>query len=154
MSAPALNSLWAVRALLAIETGSEDQARDIASQVFQQMDVVFERPPAGYKSREQIWTIAADIDLSGLPVIEPDTARIRVNYVKRNLGSVTWRVARSDDRHETQEWPPGFWAQRAGSTTCSRIQPSALISACPDSGQIPQAEAARVAGGGIGAISN
>jgi hypothetical protein len=100
-----------VRALFAIEAADQSAARQIGNKVLRQMDVVLAGPPTARQSREQVWTIMAELDLSALPEIEPDNAHTRVSYVTRNLGSVTWRVNSSDDRREIHEWPPGFWAQ-------------------------------------------
>jgi hypothetical protein len=100
--------------MFAIEAADETEARDIGNKVLRQMDVVLAAPPNVHQFREQIWAITAEADSSALQVTEPDDAHTWVTYLKRNLGPVTWRVNRSDDRQETHEWPPGFWARQPG----------------------------------------
>jgi hypothetical protein len=103
---------WTVQAQFAIEAADEQEALAIGQAVFQQLDAPLTDPLHARQSRQKVWTITGELDLSGLPMIEPDTAHTRIAFLKRNLGEVTWRVARTDDLHEAQEWPPGFWAER------------------------------------------
>lgn len=108
------DAVWTAKAMFAIEAADDNEALAIGNIIIEQMDVVLIKPLTARQSRERIWTVGAELDLSGVPVFEPDNASTRCVYVKRNLGQVTWRVACTDDDHETQEWPPSFWAQRPG----------------------------------------
>jgi hypothetical protein len=104
---------WSVQVWVAVEADSERDAEPPGQQVLDELDVPVVGTPTVSYLRPGFWRVSADLDISGVPQFAPDDAGTRVRYVKRNLESVTWRINHTGDRHETDEWPPSFWAQTA-----------------------------------------
>jgi DNA-binding phage protein len=107
-------TVWTVTAMFAVEAADERAARAVLTGVLEEMDVATTSEVTVVQSGEAVWTVKVEVDLSGLPVIDPDDARTRITYVTRNVGGVTWRSTRTDERHVTYEWPPSFWVMSGG----------------------------------------
>jgi DNA-binding phage protein len=103
---------WPAWARFAIEADDEQQPRTIADGVLEQMTVVAAIGPGTAPLPDGLWTVTADVDLSGVQV-EPDDAMTRVHYMIRHLGEVTW-TSREHGRQATMSWPPDVWARRPG----------------------------------------
>lgn len=105
---------WSAGLMLAIDAGSEQEARAIAGSLLHQMDV-----PATIRDDrtgpvpEGLWTVTADVDLSDVTV-EPDNAENRVSYLARNLEGVTWVSRLARGRRAVREWPPDVWDRQPG----------------------------------------
>lgn len=106
---------WTTWVRFAIEAPGEREARTIAGAGLGKMEnVVVAGQPVAVPSRDGFWTVTANLDLSGLKVIEPDDARTRLAYVTGLIpDQVTW-LSRVSDRRGTFEWPPNFWDRRPG----------------------------------------
>jgi hypothetical protein len=98
--------------MFAIDAGSEQEARAIASTVLDQMDVAATiRDDRTGPVPEGLWTVTADVDLSGVAV-EPDTAENRLYYMGRNLEGVTWVSRPAGDSRTVHHWPPDVWGRQ------------------------------------------
>jgi hypothetical protein len=64
--AAASETRWSVCVRFAIDAGSEDEARAIASAVLDQVGLNVAGRPAAVCSDKGFWAVRADIDLSGL----------------------------------------------------------------------------------------
>ncbi len=105
---------WIAWVRLAIETASEQDALAITHDVFQRLGLVVAGEPGTAASGEGFWTVTANLDLSGLGVIEPDTAATRLSFVAGHFDAgVTW-TGRAAEREGTYHWPPDFWSRRPG----------------------------------------
>jgi DNA-binding phage protein len=103
---------WSAWARFAIEADGEQEARTIANGVLEQMKVAAAIGARTGPFPAGLWTVTADVDLSGVHV-EPDDAMTRVHYMIRHLGEVTW-TSREHGRQATMSWPPDIWARRPG----------------------------------------
>jgi hypothetical protein len=104
------DSGWTVTVRFAVDAADETEARSIVSGVLEKMEVLPSKRLVTAREGERTWTVEAELNLSGLEKIDPDDARSRLQYVTRNLGGLTWRVVRADERQGKFEWPPSFWA--------------------------------------------
>ena len=98
---------------LAIDAEDEQQARAIATEVFQTMDVAVagELNVTRSPSRQPFWNIVADLDLSAAGNVSPDDALTRFRYVIRNLPGVTFISPRGDDGPSMMyQWLPDEWS--------------------------------------------
>jgi hypothetical protein len=109
---PAGPPAWSAWARFAIEADDEREARTIADGVLEQMKVVAAVGPGTGPLPGGLWTVTADVDLSGVQV-EPDDAMTRVHYMIRHLGEVTW-TSRERGHQATMSWPPDVWSRRPG----------------------------------------
>ena len=107
---------WTLWMLFAIEAASEADARAIADGVLAQLGL----PLAGQPSsgplglRDAVWVVTADIDLTGLAAVDPDSAETRGRYVSGHFGEgVRWTV-RATQSQAKWEWPPDIWSRRPG----------------------------------------
>jgi len=101
---------WTVTARFAVDAADETEARAVVSGVLEKMEMAPSKDPVSASAGEKTWTVEAELDLSGLETVDPDDARSRLQYVTRNLGGLTWRVVRADERQGKFEWPPSVWA--------------------------------------------
>jgi hypothetical protein len=78
---------WTVKLRLAIDAEDEAEARVIAEEVIQAMDVAVasELQVTRSASRKPFWNIVTDLDLSAAGEVEPDDALTRFRYVIRKL---------------------------------------------------------------------
>jgi DNA-binding phage protein len=110
---PAAPLAWSARVNLAIEAGSEQEARAIAGGVLDQMGntAAIGELQAGLVP-EGLWTVTADVDLGGTN-FEPDNAETRLSYLVGELGGVTW-TSRISERTGRLDWPPDVWSRQPG----------------------------------------
>ncbi|MGI8446890.1 MAG: hypothetical protein ACR2MP_06860 [Streptosporangiaceae bacterium] len=101
---------WTVVIRFAIAVASEHEARTILADVLSHMDMTSDGQPVAERRGDGLWTMEAKLNLSEVPVFDPDDARTRLSYVARNLEGVTWRVVRADEDDALFEWPPSYWA--------------------------------------------
>ena len=103
---------WSVKLRLAIDADNVDEARAIAEEVWQKMEVTAGAGPEITRSagRAPHWNVITDLDLSGLESITPDDAVTRFRYVIRNLPKVVFTGGESDDRRSgLWQWLPDSW---------------------------------------------
>jgi hypothetical protein len=103
---------WTVKLRLAIDAEDEAEARLIAEEVIQAMDVAVASDLHVTRSagRRPFWNIVTDLDLSAAGDVTPDDALTRFRYVIRNLPGVTFMSPRSDDeRFGLYQWLPDEW---------------------------------------------
>jgi hypothetical protein len=101
-----------VKLRLAIDAEDEPQARAIATEVFQVMDVgvTGELDVTRSVSRQPFWNIVTDLDLSAAGNVNPDDALTRFRYVIRHLPGVTFISPRGDDGPSMlYQWLPDEW---------------------------------------------
>jgi hypothetical protein len=109
---PRARAAWSAGVMLAVDAGSEQEARAVAGRLLGQMDV-----PATIRDDrtgpvpEGLWTVTADVDLSDVTV-EPDNAENRVSYMVRNLEGVTWVGRPTGDDSAVRHWPPDVWGRQ------------------------------------------
>jgi len=109
---PQAGPTWSAGVMLAIDSGSEQEARAIAGTVLDQMDVAATiRDDRTGPVPEGLWTVTADADLSEVTV-EPDTAENRLSYIGRNLEGVTWVSRPAGDSTAAHHWPPDVWGRQ------------------------------------------
>lgn len=104
---------WTVRLRLAIDAEGEPEARAIAGEVIQAMDIAVagELHLTRSASHRPFWNIVTDLDLSAAGNVTPDDALTRFRYVIRNLPGVTFMSPRSDDeRSGLYQWLPDEWS--------------------------------------------
>jgi hypothetical protein len=104
---------WTVKLRLAIDAESEPEARAIAGEVIQAMDVTVagELQVTRSASHRPFWNIVTDLDLSAAGNVTPDDALTRFRYVIRNLPGVTFISPRSDDKRSGMyQWLPDEWS--------------------------------------------
>jgi hypothetical protein len=104
---------WTVKLRLAIDAEAEPEARAIAGEVIQAMDVAVagELKVTRSASHRPFWNIVTDLDLSAAGNVTPDDALTRFRYVIRNLPGVTFISPRSDDKHSGMyQWLPDEWS--------------------------------------------
>jgi hypothetical protein len=102
-----------VKLRLAIDADDEPQARAIATEVFQAMDVAVagELDVTRSLSRHPSWNIVTDLDLSAAGNVQPDDALTRFRYVIRHLPGVTFISPRGDDGPSMlYQWLPDEWS--------------------------------------------
>jgi DNA-binding phage protein len=105
---------WTASVRFAIEAPDEREARAIAGGLLGQMGVPLAGEPVTVLSGDGVWTASADLDLSGLPTIEPDNAQTRLTYLAGRLPEgVTWS-SRVSENQGSYDWPPSFWDRRPG----------------------------------------
>ena len=105
---------WSAGVMLAIDAGSEEEARAIAGTVLNQMGVT--ATIVGDRTGpvpEGLWTVTADVDLGNVTV-EPDNAENRLSYMTRDLEGVTWVSKATVDSRAVRQWPPDVWGRQAG----------------------------------------
>lgn len=98
---------------LAIDAEDEPQARAIATEVFQTMDVAVAGDPEVTRSpsRQPFWNIVTDLDLSAAGNVSPDDALTRFRYVIRNLPGVDFISPAADDGPAMMyQWLPDEWS--------------------------------------------
>ena len=103
---------WTVKLRLAIDAEDEAEARAIAGEVIQAMDVAVASGLQVTRSAScrPFWNIVTDLDLSAAGDVTPDDALTRFRYVIRNLPDVTFMSPRSDDeRSGLYQWLPDEW---------------------------------------------
>lgn len=103
---------WTVKLRLAIDAEDEPEARAIAEEVIQAMDVAVasELQVTRSASRRPFWNIVTDLDLSAAGDVAPDDALTRFRYVIRNLPDVTFMSPKSDDEcSDLYQWLPDEW---------------------------------------------
>jgi hypothetical protein len=111
---PAGPPTWSAGVMLAIDAGSEPEARAVAGAVLEQMDVTATiRDDRTGPVPEGLWTVTADVDLSDVTV-EPDNAENRLSYLSRNLEGVTWVGKVMSDSKAVRQWPPDVWGRQPG----------------------------------------
>jgi hypothetical protein len=101
-----------VKLRLAIDAEDELQARAIATEVFQAMDVAVagELEIARSASRQPFWNIVTDLDLSAAGNVRPDDALTRFRYVIRNLAGASFISPADDDEPSMMyQWLPDEW---------------------------------------------
>jgi hypothetical protein len=98
---------WTVMMKLTVELDSEHQAREIINDILSQIDVPPDGHPTVVPRGGGYWTTEVKLDLTAVPVIDPDDARTRISYVTRNIEGVTWRVVQANEYKALFEWPPG-----------------------------------------------
>lgn len=104
---------WTVKLRLAIDAEGEPEARAIAGEVIQAMDVATagELQVARSASHRPFWNIVTDLDLSAAGNVTPDDALTRFRYVIRNLPGVTFMSPGSGDEHSgLYQWLPDEWS--------------------------------------------
>jgi DNA-binding phage protein len=99
-------SEWIITVTFAVEATGEREARKIVSDVLSHMDMTSDGNPSAERGGDEPWAIEVKLNLSAVPVIEPDDARTRISYVTRNLEGVTWRVIQANEDDALFEWPP------------------------------------------------
>jgi hypothetical protein len=128
---------WTVRLRLAVDADDESEARAIAGEVIQAMDVVVagELQVTRTVSRRGFWDIVTDLDLSPAGNVSPDDALTRFRYVIRNLPDVTFMSPRSQDsRSGLYQWLPDEWntARNYEELAHPAVRAAGIhISACP-----------------------
>jgi hypothetical protein len=111
---PVPEPIWSAGVMLAIDAGSEQEARAIAGEVLDQMDVTATiRSDRTGPVPEGLWTVTARVDLADVTV-EPDNAENRLSYMSRNLEGVTWVSKTTGDIRAVRQWPPDIWGRQAG----------------------------------------
>lgn len=107
---------WTVKLRLAIDADDADEARALAEEVWQKMDVIAAAEPQITRSagRAPYWNIITDLDLSGLEPPAPEGAVTRFTYVTRNLPGVVFTgPAQGDPRtglwQFLWQWLPDSW---------------------------------------------
>ena len=109
---PVPRPIWSAGVMFAIDAGSEQDARAIADAVLDEMGVTATiRDDRTGPVPEGLWTVTADVDLSGVAV-EPDTAENRLSYMGRNLEGVTWVSRPAGDSRAVHHWPPDVWGRQ------------------------------------------
>jgi len=90
---------WTVKLRLAIDAEGESEARAVAGEVIQAMDVTVAEELRVTRSagRRPFWNIVTDLDRSAAGDVTPDDALTRFRYVIRNLPDVGFMSSRSDD---------------------------------------------------------
>jgi hypothetical protein len=103
---------WTVKLRLAIDAEGEPQARAIAREVIQAMDVAVagELQVTRSASHRPFWNIVTDLDLSAAGNVTPDDALTRFRYVIRNLPGVTFVSPGSEERSGLYQWLPDEWS--------------------------------------------
>jgi DNA-binding phage protein len=109
---PAAPLTWSAWARFAMEAEDEPEAMAIAEAVLEQMKVAATIGPGTGPFPDGLWTVTADVDLSGVEV-NPDDAMTRACYMIRQLGELTW-TSREHGREATLSWPPDIWSRRPG----------------------------------------
>ena len=103
---------WSVKLRLAIDADNADEARAIAAEVWQKMEVTAGADPQITPSagRAPHWNVITDLDLSALESITADDAMTRYRYVIRNLPGVVFTGGETDDRRfGLWQWLPDSW---------------------------------------------
>jgi hypothetical protein len=102
-----------VKLRLAIDADDEPQARAIATEVFEAMDVAAvagELEVTRSPSRQPFWNILTDLDLSAITSPEAD-AFTRFTWVIRNLPGVSFfSPATRDGPSMMYQWLPDEWS--------------------------------------------
>jgi hypothetical protein len=102
----------AIKLRLAIDADDEPQARTIATEVFQAMDVAVAGDPEVTRSasRQPFWNIITDLDPSPVRGCTPDDALTRFRWVIRNLPGVSFISPAADDGPSMiYQWLPDEW---------------------------------------------
>ena len=101
-----------VKLRLAIDADDEPQARAIATEVLQAMDVAAvagELDVTRSPSRQPFWNIVTDLDMSAITSSEAD-ALTRFRWVIRNLPDATFISPAADDGPSMMyQWLPDEW---------------------------------------------
>lgn len=103
---------WTVKLRLAIDAEDEPEARAIAGEVIQAMDVAVASALEVTRSASHrpFWDIVTDLDLSAVEPVSPDDALTRFRYVIRNLPRVTFiSPPPGDGRNTLYQWLPDEW---------------------------------------------
>ena len=103
---------WTAKLRLAIDADDETEARAVAREVIQAMDVAVanELQVTRSPSRRPFWDIVTDLDLSPAGNVTPDDALTRFRYVIRRLPGVTFTSpGAGDGRTGMYEWLPDQW---------------------------------------------
>jgi hypothetical protein len=98
---------------LAIDADDESQARAIATEVFQAMDVAVAGDLEVTRSvnRQPFWNIVTDLDPSPVRGCTPDDALTRFRWVIRNLPGVSFFSPAADDGPSMMyQWLPDEWS--------------------------------------------
>jgi hypothetical protein len=101
-----------VKLRLAIDAEDESQARAIATEVFQAMDVAVAGDLVVTRSvsRQPFWNIVTDLDLSAAGDVRPDDALTRFRYVIRHLPGASFiSPAAHDGPSMMYQWLPDEW---------------------------------------------
>lgn len=104
---------WTAKLRLAIDADDETEARAVAREVIQAMDVANANglQVTRSASRRPFWDIVTDLDLSPAGNVRPDDALTRFRYVIRNLPDVTFMSPRAgDERTGLYQWLPDEWS--------------------------------------------
>lgn len=97
---------------LAIDADDESEARTIAGEVIQTIEVAVADGPQVTRSvsRRPFWDIVTDLDLSPAGNVTPDDALTRFRYVIRRLPDVTFMSPRAQDKRTgLYQWLPDEW---------------------------------------------
>ncbi len=102
-----------IKLRLAIDADDEPQARAIATEVFQAMDVAVagDLEVTRSVSRQPFWNIVTDLDPSPVRGCTPDDALTRFRWVIRHLPGVTFISPAADDGPSMMyQWLPDAWS--------------------------------------------
>src|ERR1700742_2274685 len=101
-----------VKLRLAIDADDEPQARGIASEVFQAMDIAAQTGDLEVThsaNRRPFWNIVTDLDMSGITAFDAD-AFTRLTWVMRHLPGATFiSPAAGDGPSMIYQWLPDEW---------------------------------------------
>ena len=118
---------WTVRVRLSVDANSEQQARAAVEDVLAQLGVAVRGTPAvaAPATAGRFWRGEAELDLSGLPAIQPNDAATRFKYVVRNVSGVTLASSGQPDEYRALwEWLPERWEMLAYTRSEVFVNPS------------------------------
>lgn len=102
-----------VKLRLAIDADDEPQARAIASEVFQAMDIAAQTGDLEVThsaNRQPFWNIVTDLDMSGITAFDAD-AFTRLTWVMHHLPGATFiSPAAGDGPSMIYQWLPDEWS--------------------------------------------
>jgi hypothetical protein len=102
---------WKARLRFAIDAVDAAEAENILYSVLGRMGVEALGTSTVECISDSVWTTATDVDLSGLGVVEPDTAKTRALYVIRQTDAA-WRITTVSETELIYEWPPAAWLEQ------------------------------------------
>ncbi len=110
---PNAHQPWTVTVRIGIEVANRTAALEKAANAFAEIDIPLKWEPSLSPHGIDRWVVTGELDLSHLPVIDPDNAETRLSYVaSRFPEEVLWSSRVSDDGGSF-EWPPNFWDRRS-----------------------------------------